>query len=579
MPASTRPVRKSSRLSSPAARSPISYSQSRREKPRTLTDDTASGPGSYGDARFKGYPDDTAKQNASTPPDIWQEPPILNRPSFEDHGLERLGVLSTMATLGSRPTAKYKARIRNDGERRLAFANNVTLSEAEDHTESTGKNSPSLDAVKPAPAGEEGSAMEDASVKDEKDIRDLEHARATKSPSRISTSDTQVPKKSEAKPLSNRTLPTSRTQTGRQRLEAVVEAAVHKSREVGNPGIGLAIKQIYVESLHDKKLSELLDAILAQKTTQEQTKEFQSYVKKARKALKARKIESAGREKQSVVGKGTEKLPKQAEASRANLAPTSKPAKQNQPLQKESSPSRSSRRLRPLHKSSPEINGIADDPKIFELASDMNDRLIPRRSTSTSSLSSLTSIGSTEERPNAEADVASAESSNVEPAKDSGIKQPMATRKVMLSLGNVKTNKNSTKHANPNYPHKRLSIGADGPNLEDRTLDSRRQILREAQRYTDYHVEESNIRRTSVKRKRGLSEDRRQSPPDLKKYSPIKLSPARDKDVRNWPLQRAAIASPKLVAPNRSTLLRSGTPELAGPPAKKTKSAARIKMS
>ena len=580
MPASTRPIRKSSRLSSPAARSPYSHSQNRKDKPRTLADDTvASGASSNGDATGAAYSSDTIRQNASKPLDIWHEPPILNRPSFEDHGFERLGVLSTMATLGSRPTAKYKAKIRNDGERRLTLSNNLILSETEDHTEPFERTPPLPDMGKSAPSSEDSTAVRDSMVKAEKDDGDVERIKASKQSSRPSTNDVRIPTKAESKPLPSRVFPTSRTPTGRQRLEAVVEAAVHKSREVGNPGIGLAIKQIFVESLHNKRLSELLDAILAQKTTQEQTKEFQSYVKKARKALKARKIETAGREKQSIVGKGVEKLPKQAEASRANLAPTSEPAKPNLFLQRESSPSRSSRRLRPLNKNSPDMNGLANDPKAFELTNDMNERLIPRRSASTSSLSSLTSIGSTEERLNNATGVASAGSLNVEAAKGSGTKQPIATRKVMLSLGNVKANKFSTKHANPNYPHKKLSIEADGLKSDDRTLDERRQKFQETQKYTDYHVEESNIRRTSTKRKRGSSEDHKPTSLDLVNYSPLRLSPTKDKDLRNGPLQRTAVASPNLVAPNRSTFLKSKTPELSGPPAKKTKSAARIKMS
>lgn len=513
------------------------------------------------------------------PPDIWHEPPVLSRPSFEDNGLERLGVLSTMATLGSRPTAKYRAKIRNDGERRFSLTPNITVSETEDHAESFEKGPPAPDAKGSASSGDEATTAQDDGTKVEKDDGEFDHINASKSSPQVTSNDARVPVKSESKPQPARTFPTSRTPTGRQRLEAVVEAAVHKSKEVGNPGIGLAIKQIFIESLHNKRLSELLDAILAQKTTQEQTKEFQSYVKKARKALKARKIEDSRREKQDLVVKGTQELPKQTEVSRANLPPTSEPTTTNHYLQKEPSPSRSSRRLRSLKEDSPAMNGIKNESAVNELGSDMNERLIPHRSTSTSSLSSLTSIGSAEERLNYETGVTSVGSHNVESAKGSRIKQPITTRKVMLSLGNVRTNKNSTKHANPNYPHKKLSVEGDGLNFDDRTLETRRQKLREAQNIADFPVEESNIRRTSSKRKRGLLENNRPSLLNLDHFPPSTLSHVKVEELRNGSLQRAAATSPKNGSPNRSTPLRSKSPELASPPAKKAKSAARIKMS
>ena len=580
MPADTRPVRKSSRLSSPAARSPFSHSQSKRDKPRTLVDDgIASGASSSGDARDSGFSNTALRQNASTPPDIWHEPPVLHRPSFEDHGLERLGVLSTMAALGSRPTAKYKAKIRNDGERPFTLTRNITVSETEDHAEPFETSPPAPDVRRSASSGDDGTTMEGSTAKVEKDDRDCEHLKASKSSPQLTPNDARASVKSESKPPPARTFPTSRTPTGRQRLEAVVEAAVHKSREVGNPGIGLAIKQIFIESLHNKRLSELLDAILAQKTTQEQTKEFQSYVKKARKALKARKIEDGRREKQDLVVKDAQELPKQAEASRANLPPTSEPTIINHNLQKETSPNRSSRRLRSLKESSPAMNGIKNESAVNELGNEMNERLIQHRSTSTSSLSSLTSIGSAEERLNYETGVTSVGSHNAEAAKGPRIRQPIITRKVMLSLGNVRTNKSLTKHANPNNPHKKLSIEGDGLSLDDRTLETRRQKLREAQEFTEFPVEESNIRRTSSKRKRGLSEDHKPSPLNLDHFPPLTLSHVKDKELRNGALQRAAATSPRYGSPNRSTPLRSKTPELAGPPAKKAKSAARIKMS
>lgn len=87
-------------------------------------------------------------------------------------------------------------------------------------------------------------------------------------------------------PSSTYSGPNSRTSAGQRRLKQVVDAAVQRSIDLGNPVIGLAIKKLYEESLQDRTLAELLDGVLSQPTPQ-QTVDFQAFIKVARKQIKA----------------------------------------------------------------------------------------------------------------------------------------------------------------------------------------------------------------------------------------------------------------------------------------------------
>ena len=83
-------------------------------------------------------------------------------------------------------------------------------------------------------------------------------------------------------PWLNGIAPSSKTAQGRARLSMVVDAAVHRSRITGHTDMGRAIKKLYEESLSDHSLADLLDAVLAQKSTPQQFQQFQNYVRNAR---------------------------------------------------------------------------------------------------------------------------------------------------------------------------------------------------------------------------------------------------------------------------------------------------------
>ena len=79
--------------------------------------------------------------------------------------------------------------------------------------------------------------------------------------------------------------PSTKTEIGRQKLCAVVQAAVDRSAQVGMELLGKAIKKLYEESIQNPDLGELLDAVLAQKATPEQTVAFQAHIRTARESL------------------------------------------------------------------------------------------------------------------------------------------------------------------------------------------------------------------------------------------------------------------------------------------------------
>ncbi|KAF2862281.1 hypothetical protein K470DRAFT_256244 [Piedraia hortae CBS 480.64] len=78
---------------------------------------------------------------------------------------------------------------------------------------------------------------------------------------------------------------------GSGKLRTVVDAAVSRAREKGKPELASAVREIWQESLSNGRLGDLLEAVLLQRASSSQAKEFQTYVKKAKKRLKSNKKE------------------------------------------------------------------------------------------------------------------------------------------------------------------------------------------------------------------------------------------------------------------------------------------------
>lgn len=70
------------------------------------------------------------------------------------------------------------------------------------------------------------------------------------------------------------------------RLKEVVDAAIERSNELGNPVLALALKNLYEESVHNSSRARLLETVLAGNQTAEETTAFGGFVSKAKRELK-----------------------------------------------------------------------------------------------------------------------------------------------------------------------------------------------------------------------------------------------------------------------------------------------------
>ena len=224
--------------------------------------------------------------------DVWKEPPLRPpAPSFEDYkGLERAGVLEHMAPLGTMPSQKVKQRIKvNEPSRRSMLGKQAEAS-------ASGSKEPSVAAEVPTRMRSESRKAEERPKKvltyREKDDDEDYNPRATISkPVAAKTSS-----RSSVAPT-----PSSKTIAGQERLRMVVESAVERARELGNELLGLAVRRLFEDSLTNKTLAELLDAVLSQKPSPRQAADFQAYVRIARKQIKA---ETSNPRRSSVMATG-----------------------------------------------------------------------------------------------------------------------------------------------------------------------------------------------------------------------------------------------------------------------------------
>ncbi|PWW77893.1 hypothetical protein C7212DRAFT_292486 [Tuber magnatum] len=105
--------------------------------------------------------------------------------------------------------------------------------------------------------------------------------------------------------------PNSKTPQGRHRLEMVVDAAIERSTQIGNLGLGRAIKKLYDESLSNNLLADLLDAVLAQRATPAQ--EPATEAKEANGSTPSSSATATSMKKDKVEKEKKEKVDKKAE--------------------------------------------------------------------------------------------------------------------------------------------------------------------------------------------------------------------------------------------------------------------------
>ncbi len=522
--ASSRPMRKSSRMSSPM------------------------------DTMTKGYV--TAKKDTKvvkeehSRPSVWEEPPLRNpAPSFEDYkGLERQGVLEHMAPLGALPNQKVKLRLKTyDQPRRLPQARNgeVTVT----------KEEPSPpDSTPPV-------------VAKKSDSRKMEERQTRLQSSRDKDDDQDYTPKLGLKttPVKQPLLPgtpISRSSVSQAKLRQVVDTAVERANQLGNRVLGLAVRKLYDESLHNRTLAELLDAVLGQRPTERQAADFQGYIRAARKQIKAH------RNSTRKVSKSTSKSPSKSArpSSAVNHNETTKESSNAAGLN-HSYPKNSAS----LHLFATEMKREGNGNVAKE------DRPAKRRkhSNSASSVSSLSSLPSMDEdfAPPTVTDQAS--TARVHPPVP-----PMTNITAQALLGpkhSLYATKNSTS-SNKRPISSSLDESAEEDNAKRRKLQKT---------FDDYAVQESEIRTAPVAKKQSLIS----FPPNPP--HPVNLLTQQPR-LRNGTGQKgkkddyddlqspgSSAQSELLIPPpaGAQSSSRGATPNQISRPLKQVRKAARIKMS
>ena len=229
--------------------------------------------------KFKERPQGTVSADSN----VWEEPPLRTPvPSFEDYkGLERHGVLEHMAPLGSLPGSKVKARLRqHEPPRRAAHLKTGEVGETRAVRDevSTPEPAPPVTTKRSVPRNEEHPQQAPSSREHGEDSEnctiDLPKVTPTqKSPTRPTTASPQ----------------TSQMSVAQIRWKRIIDSAVKRASDLGNPELGLAIRKLYDESTQNQVLAELLDAVLSQRATEQQAAAFQVYIRAARKQLKKSK--------------------------------------------------------------------------------------------------------------------------------------------------------------------------------------------------------------------------------------------------------------------------------------------------
>jgi hypothetical protein len=346
--------------------------------------------------------------------------------------------------------------------------------------------------------------------------------------------------------LNGRPIPSSATREGREAFRNIVEAAVERSRVLGNELLGLALRRLFEESFYNKRLAHLLDAVLAQRPTPEEAHEFQAHVKAARKKIKAENPQASSGVPEPDSKPSTPTIA-QAPPTPTPKSTTKSPSKR---------PQRSSARTASVpadHASRPSTRTRANG-RAYDGGRDDGQPPAkrPRRSGSVSSTSSLSSAHSYE----LENDLKEAEDISLA-AKNRGMpgSRPYPSAKGLSA------------------PRK-SGIGQSGKRpLDEETIDQERleKKRRLAKTFSDYHVNDSHLREETRPSPRPLDTARRQVGNVLAYGEADPISPASSQGDFLVPPPPGAL---------RTRASRGATPTALGRPRKDmVRKTARIKVS
>ncbi len=372
------------------------------------------------------------------------------------------------------------------------------------------------------------------------------------------------------------TLVNNQTPFGLERIRIVVEDAVEKANIHGDPRTGEAIQVMYRESFENEGLANVLNALVTRHATTEQYIIFEEYMKRQKRLLRTSRrlgrqynnsLQSGGSDSRS-----REKPPTIATAFSYNPAQPATETLSSSLLQQPSKPSRSSRSMSPSTRSAAnteavQVNGTASSKAPAR-----------PRSGSVSSLSSLSDVDETivQQGPPTSLDIGATTASKA-PAASNGTRF-----KLSLTLKQPKPSKTKSSASRKRTPEQ---AGLDRePEPAEEALNAVREKLNESL-VKDYEFQESNIRPPPIVQ----PESGRQSP--SVRVPPLRLPVASSREpngvhshlTREQLLQngRSDFGSsvPEVFAPGVGSASRPDTPLVSDRPAKKRKTAARVKMS
>ncbi|KAL8914504.1 MAG: hypothetical protein Q9171_000857 [Xanthocarpia ochracea] len=490
----------------------------------------------------------------------WQEPPLrAPAPSYQDYkGLEKQGVLEFMQPLGTLPSHRVKLRTKQfDNSKRPNYAKNGDPTAAGSEDTST-----------PDPAPPPPSRLSES--------RKTEDRTTRVSVSRVKEEDSEytpngvslvTPSKAVSSYSSQQGTPSSHLSVRNAKLKEVVAHAMKRADERGDPLVGQALNRLYEQSFYDPLLLDLIDAVLSQRPTESQSKDFRKYLKGARKEIQ-RESGMIGDVSQTRGTSSDLKLSPlvnngRNHVSSAKSAPLGAKNHDNgTPTNHPYSPAKPTRRNNKSHPN--------NTPSIEEQV--VPDR--SRRSNSTSSLSSVASSLSSVD-PNL------ALQGEEEFGGNSKLLLPPV---VMAGGGKVKGPAGPKMGTFIISSSNKRSFAATGPSKEDEELAAKRRKLQ--QKFPDYKVKDSDIR-TSM-RQSGDKTVRMPAPPkvqhpaqEVPRLGNGMEGPGASEESDEIDSPTTSMHSELLIPPPSfaGSSRRGTTPTNLGRPPKSTKKSARVKMS
>ena len=269
--------------------------------------------------------------------DGWVEPSLAAKPSFEDHGGAPYGVLEHMQPLGEPPSTRVRARVKGDGARKSLLGKGgagagLDAQETPEGTPGPQSSQTALESLPPLPPVPMDDSDDDDYAPGKKSKKKEKGAkpRGGKRQSEAAGSSAEAPPSGKGKGRGKKVVEKTpkaaaaekppppppqapeRININRiyypEKLKAVVDEAIRRAIESGKKSLAEAVEEIHTQSLTNQHLTTLLEAILCQNATPEQTAEFQVYVKQAKKKLRLARAEAAGKPPAAEVN-GTKPLP------------------------------------------------------------------------------------------------------------------------------------------------------------------------------------------------------------------------------------------------------------------------------